>query len=133
MQHPPETPAGASQEPLLRVDPTDPAGRLATQLERTVDRLRGLGLARLSASFDPEPTRADAARAAAQHLADRAAELEGGPRRAVPALAVQAVPDQVAVCGHDLLAAARGREEEPEVAASLEAAADLLLELRRRG
>lgn len=119
-------------DPLLRHDPQDPTGRLATQLERTVDRLRGLGLARLGASFEPEPTRADAARAAAQRLADAAAQLEGGPSRQLPRLADHAVPDQVAVCGHDLLAAARGRDDEPAVAALLVEAAEHLLDLRRR-
>ena len=90
-----------------------------------------MGLARLSAAFQPEPTRADAARAVAQLLADSAADLEGGPRRTLPRLADGAVGDQVAVCGHDLLAAAADRAA-PEVDDVLLAAADALLDLRRR-
>jgi hypothetical protein len=109
-----------------------PGPRLAVQLERTVDRLRSLGLARLAASFEPEPSRAAAARAVAQTLADDAADLEGRPRRDVPVLADAAAGDQLAVCGQDLLLAAAGREAEPDVGARLAAAAELLLDLRRR-
>lgn len=108
-----------------------PRERLQADLTRTVDRLRTLGLARLEASFEPEPTRADAARAVAQHLADLAADLEGEPRRTLPVLGVQAAGDQVAVTGHDLLAAAAASDV-PDVDARLTEAADLLLDLRRR-
>ncbi|MGE3810823.1 MAG: hypothetical protein AB7I24_04690 [Candidatus Nanopelagicales bacterium] len=111
---------------------SDPGRRFAAQLERTVDRLRGLGLARLSASFEPEPTRAAAARGLAQWLADGAAGLEGGPSRPLPALADAAAGDQVAVCGHDLLAAASERLGDPAVASLLDEAAERLLDLRRR-
>jgi len=137
-----------------RADAVPPTQRLQAELERTVDRLRTLGLARLEASFDPEPTRAAAARALAQHLADLAAGLEGGPRRELPVLATAACGDQLAVCGHDLLAAYAGRSGQgttgPEAggdgsghqalpapsestdAARIQGAADLLLDLRRR-
>lgn len=118
--------------PLPEPSDADPGRLLAVQLERTVDRLRALGIARLSASFEPEPSRAAAARAVAQRLADDAADLEGEPRRALPVLADAAAGDQVAVCGHDLLAAASGREADDDVAPRLIAAADLLLDLRRR-
>jgi hypothetical protein len=105
-----------------------PAERYAADLERTVDRLRSLALTRLSAPFEPEPTRADAARDLVQRLADLAAELEGGPRRTIPRLADPAVGDQLAVVGQDLAAAARaaGRPE------ALEEPAEALLALRRR-
>lgn len=112
--------------------PRTPVERLEADLRRTVDRLRTLGLARLGASFDPEPTRADAARAVAQRLADAAADLEGGPRRNVPRVADAAVGDQVAVCGHDLLAAVAAGDGVPEAEAVVLAAADDLLDLRRR-
>jgi len=79
-------------------EPRTPVERLEADLHRTVDRLRTLGLARLAASFEPEPTRADAARGVAQRLADAAADLEGGPRRTLPRLADAAVGDQVAAC-----------------------------------
>lgn len=103
-----------------------PAAQFADQLTRTVDRLRSLSLARLGAPFEPEATRADAARWTAQRLADVAAELEGGPVRTLPRLADAAVGDQVAVCGRDVLAAAPG--DSP----LLVDLADELLELRRR-
>ena len=112
--------------------PSTDRERLEAQLERTVDRLRTLGLARLAASFEPEPTRADAARGVAQRLADLAAELESREPRTLPRLTDAAVGDQVAVCGHDLLAAlgpGSGVARRESVAA---VAADLLLDLRRR-
>jgi len=122
-----------------------PRERLQADLQRTVDRLRTLGLTRLSASFAPEPTRADAARAVAQRLADVTADLEGRPRRPLPVLGVQATGDQLAVTGHDLLAvtAKPGSVVVPGdcaaigvSAAALDGliveAADLLLDLRRR-
>jgi hypothetical protein len=113
-------------------EPRTPLERLEADLRRTADRLRTLGLARLGASFAPEATRADAARDVAQRLADLAADLEGEPRRTVPRLADAAVGDQVAVCGHDLLAAASAAPPGPGVDADVLAAADLLLDLRRR-
>ena len=122
-----------------------PRQRLQADLGRTVDRLRTLGLARLEASFAPEPTRADAARAVAQRLADLAADLDGRPRLMLPALGVQAAGDQLAVTGHDLLDAAAEPQigdvssdsgSLPHSAADVDAllleAADLLLDLRRR-
>ncbi len=115
-----------------------PAERFGADLSRTVDRLRTLGLARLGASFAPEPTRSSAARGVAQVLADRAADLERRPRRALPTLADSAVGDQLAVCGHDLLDAVAGLGARVDVAegvdpdAELVAAAELVLDLRRR-
>jgi len=118
---------------LPGLDPVQtPVERFSAQLERTADRLRTLGIARLGAPFDPEPTRADAARAEAQRLADNAAGLEGRPTRALPRLADAAVGDQVAVCGRDLLAAAQLRDDEADVVRLLDAAARRLLDLRRR-
>ena len=113
-------------------EPRTAVERLEADLRRTVDRLRTLGLARLGASFEPEPTRADAARDVAQRLADLAADLEGRPRRTVPRLADSAVGDQVAVCGHDLLAAVAASPPSATIDADVVTVADLLLDLRRR-
>ena len=111
--------------------------RFEADLRRTVDRVGTLGLPRLAAAFEPEPTRADAVRRLVQHLADLAADLAGEPRRTVPRLADQAVGDQLAVCGHDLLAAATLAGSVTDAGdaaadAALIAAADQLLDLRRR-
>jgi hypothetical protein len=113
-------------------EPRTPVERLEADLRRTVDRLRTLGLARLGASFAPEPTRADAARGVAQRLADAAADLEGGPRRTLPRVADPAVGDQVAVCGHDLRAAVAPGLGVAGAEAVVLAAAEDLLDLRRR-
>ena len=106
--------------------------RFAHDLGLTVERFRGLGLARLGAPWgDDGGTRADAGHALAQALADASADLRGEPRRPVPRLADAAVGDQLAVCGHELEAAA---DEHPGEAAerALLTAADALLDLRRR-
>ena len=113
-------------------EPRTPTERFEADLRRTVDRVRTLGLDRRRASFEPEATRADAAHAVAGRLADAAADLEGAPRRAVPRLADQAVGDQVAVCGHDLLSAASATTDRAVADAVLGRAADDLLDLRRR-
>ena len=102
-------------------EPRTPTERFEADLRRTVDRLRTLGLDRLKASFEPEPTRADAA-----------ADLEGAPRRTVPRLADPAVGDQLAVCGHDLLAVAAVSTDRACADEALTRAADDLLGLRRR-
>ena len=107
------------------------ADRLEADLGRTADRLRGLGLTRLAASFEPEPTRADAAHGVAQRLADLAAGLAGEPTRTVPRLGDHAVGDQVAVCGRDLVDAARAHPSDSADQA-LDDAAELVLDLRRR-
>ena len=75
-------------------------------MERLSDRLRSLSDVRLARPLPPHASRADAAHALAQLLADGAARLEEGPARAVPRLHDLAVGDQVAVTGHDLVAAA---------------------------
>jgi hypothetical protein len=82
---------------------------LAADVRRVSERLRGLSQSRLAAPAPPYHSRADAARAAAQALADaaqgladREAEAEP-PWRTLPRLADFAVSDQVAVTGRDLL------------------------------
>ena len=108
---------------------SDAVRRFDLDLERTVDRLRGMALTRLSAPFAPEQTRARAARDLAQRLADHAAQVRGEPPRVVPELAVGAVADQVAVCGLDLREAVLTT---PEASYVLSTAADDLLSVRRR-
>ncbi|MDQ1624647.1 MAG: hypothetical protein QOJ49_145 [Actinomycetota bacterium] len=84
---------------------------LSAEVERTADRLRSLSEARLAAAVPPYASRAGAGRAAAQALAVAAQGIEeragdAPPRwRTVPELSDFAVGDQVAVTGHDLLAA----------------------------
>lgn len=96
---------------------TVPSGtqELAGSVRRVADRLRSLSdirlarpvtLAAQSAQPAQEPSRAGAAHALAQLMADRAAELEGVPARTVPRLHDLAVGDQVAVTGGDLVSAA---------------------------
>ena len=108
----------------------DEAIRLADDaVERLAERLRTLSDVRLARSLPPYASRADAARAVAQLLADLAASLEGvdHPAGAAPAVAARTVPrlhdfavgDQVAVTGHDLVrAAARVLAQPPSAAAA---------------
>ena len=81
------------------------AAGVAADVRRVADRLRSLSQARLAAPCGGYPSAADAGRAVAQSLADAAAALEGEPIRLLPRLSDFAVGDQVAVTGHDLLAA----------------------------
>jgi hypothetical protein len=84
---------------------------LTADVRRVADRLRTLSQAQLAAPVPPYPSRAAGGRAVAQRLATAAQGLEAGaagdePRwRDVPALSDFAVGDQLAVTGHDLLAA----------------------------
>ena len=76
----------------------------AIELGRVVDRLRSIPLTRLARPWGDYPSLAAGARALAQDLADRAADLGESVRRAVPDVGDAAVGDQVAVTGRDLLA-----------------------------
>jgi hypothetical protein len=91
----------------------------ARELDRVADRLRVLG-PRLAAR---PGDRLGRIRTDLQRLADLAADVEGQPRRSVPALAPHALADQALVLGHDLLATG-----DP---AGLAAGTDLLTGLRR--
>lgn len=75
-----------------------------TEVTRVVDRLRSMPLVRLAAPWEGYPSMAAGARALAQRLADRGAEVGGWPMREVPDAGVAAVGDQVAVTAADLLA-----------------------------
>jgi len=79
---------------------------LAGQVDRLAQRLRSLSDVRLARSLPPHASAAAAAHALAQRLSDVSARLEGAPSRPVPRLHDLAVGDQVAVTGHDLVAAA---------------------------
>jgi hypothetical protein len=87
--------------------------RLEADVERVAGRVRGLSLPRLARPLPPYGTVADAARRAAQLLAECAqgAEERGRERapawREVPRLPDHVVGDQVAVTGHDAVAALR--------------------------
>ena len=95
------------------------ADELAADVRRVADRLRTLSAARLAGppappedGMPPYRSRAQAARAAAQTMANAAAALEnaaagggGFQWQPLPELADFAAGDQVAVTGHDLLAA----------------------------
>lgn len=107
---------------------SEAAERYAVDLRRTADRLRAIGAARLAASFAPEPTRAEAAFALIEVMAERVAHVDGSEPRAVPRLADMALGDQLAVIGRELLIAARERAD-VEI---LVRTADDLVDLRRR-
>lgn len=107
------TPDVASWDALL--------AELGRDIERVSDRLRGLSTARLAAAAPPHASRAAAARATAQTLADGAAGLEARrdpvepPWRVLPELDDLMVGDQVAVTGHDLVTAAQGAAPDDHV------------------
>ena len=132
------------------------ADELAADVRRVADRLRTLSAARLAGppappedGMPPYGSRAQAARGAAQAMANAAAALEsaavgGGwvERRPLPELADFAAGDQVAVTGHDLLAALELVPPDADVYRDLlehgparhqvEQAARLLADVRRR-
>jgi hypothetical protein len=86
-------------------------GLLAKEVSSLVQRLRLWTPARWAAACEPWGTRADLGRHLAQWLADRAAELERAPSRALPVLDPDLlVADQVAVTGDDLVRAGPGPE-----------------------
>ena len=103
---------------------------LAQEVERLADRLRTLSDVRLAKPLPPYASRADAARAVVQRLADAAAVLEGRPVREVPRLPDLAVGDQVAVTGADLVVAARATGDMEAVAAAVTVGATVCRELR---
>jgi hypothetical protein len=85
---------------------------LRVEVRRVADRLRSMSQERLTRPFPPYASRAAAALALAQLLADTAQDLgrserdAGGGRRTVPDLGPLAVGDQVAVTGTDLVTVA---------------------------
>jgi hypothetical protein len=121
-------------------------GELARDADRVAERLRGLSQARLAAAAPPHVSRAAAARATAQTLADASAGLEAAGDlaaptwRPLPELSDFAAGDQIAVTGHDLLAAAEqavpddlvwARDGRRTAREALDDAANALAALRR--
>jgi hypothetical protein len=108
----PDDPDKIQSPPRPDVTWDDVRQELAREVERVADRLRGLSQARLAAAAPPHASRAAAARATAQILADAAAGVEARQdpvaptRRALPEPGDFGVGDQVAVTGHDVVAAA---------------------------
>jgi hypothetical protein len=96
-------------------------GELAADVRRVADRLRTLSEARLAAPVPPHRSRAAGGRSVAQTLAVAAQGIEDRglaeePHwRSVPALSDLTVGDQVAVTGHDLLAALEASAPDEEV------------------
>jgi hypothetical protein len=97
------------------------AEALGREAGRVADRLRVLGPRWAARDHAPDAEAVAAVRAALQQLADLAADAAGELRRPVPQLAVHALADQVLVLAHEADAAGAG-----------DAAADLLVVLRRR-
>jgi hypothetical protein len=91
----------------------------AVELGRVVDRLRSMPLTRLAAPWGDYPSRAVGARALAQRLADRAADVSGSPHRSVPDVGDAAVGDQVAVTGREVLSLGLSEDDLAAVAADL--------------
>jgi hypothetical protein len=91
----------------------------AVELGRVVDRLRTMPLTRLAAPWGDYPSRAVGARALAQRLADRAADVSGSPHRSVPDVGDAAVGDQVAVTGREVLSLVLSQDDLAAVAADL--------------
>jgi hypothetical protein len=111
---------------------------LRSEVQRVADRLRSMSQERLSRPFPPYVSRAAAALALAQLLADTAADLEASDPPTVPgraAVATRTVPDlgpltvgdQVAVTGTDVVTAAFDLPDDPRV----QRCVDALAELRR--
>ena len=95
------------------------ADEARVELGRVVDRLRTMPLTRLAAPWGDYPSRAAGARALAQRLADRAADVSGAPHRPVPDVGDAAVGDQVAVTGRDLLSLGLSEDDLSAVTADL--------------
>ena len=100
---------------------TTPAALLSREARSLTQRLRLWTPARFAATA-ATGTRADLVHHLAQALADRAAVLEGGPRRPLPRLSSDlGLPDQLAVTVDDLVRA------DPPAAVVVAATAHLLL------
>lgn len=126
--------------PADDVDPWEPLrSELAADVRRVADRLRSLSQTRLAgppapseAGFPDHPSRAAAARAAASALAGAAATLEGIAAPPLPELGDFAAGDQVAVTGHDLLAAMTAIAPDAHGRETVAVAAAALADVRRR-
>lgn len=105
---------------------TTPAALLSREARSLTQRLRLWTPARFAATAATSGTRADLVHHLAQSLADRAAVLEGGPRRLLPRLDSDlGLADQLAVTADDLVRA------DPPEAVAIAATAHLLLHRTR--
>lgn len=99
-------------DPPTRDSGRDPVALLAREARSLVQRLRLWTPQRWAAAAPQGGSRADLAHHLAQWLADEAAGLEGGPRRALPRLDSDLVlPDQLAVTADDLVRAGPTAEQ----------------------
>jgi hypothetical protein len=97
--------------------------QLERETTRVTDRLRTMALDRLQRPDADGPALEQRVHAAAQALADLAADAAGRERRPVPVLATHGVADQLAVTAADVLAEADGPHQRQ--------ALDVLVALRR--
>ncbi|MED7948343.1 MULTISPECIES: hypothetical protein [unclassified Streptomyces] len=81
---------------------------LAEAVDALADRFRSMPQSRLHGVVPGHASRAAAALALARWLAAAARAVEGGPVRELPEAGAFAVGDQLAVTGHDLVAALAG-------------------------
>jgi hypothetical protein len=149
--------ARVTRVPDHDVDSWEPRrSELAADVGRVSDRLRSMSRARLEGlvapgdeAMPPWGTRAQAGRAMGSRMSDLAVALEATAEarpypghRGMPELSVFAAGDQVAVGGHDLLAAmalvdpeavvVMGEDERRPARERVELTARLLADLRRR-
>ena len=97
--------------------------QLERETARVTDRLRAMALDRLQRPDVDGVAPEHRAHAAAQALADLAADAAGRDRRPVPVLATHGVADQLAVTAADVLAEGGAQQQS--------AALDVLVTLRR--
>ena len=98
-------------EPWPRDATSAPVDLLRRESRSLVQRLRLWTPARYAAAAPPWGTRGDLVLHLAQACADAAADVEGGPRRALPRLDNDlGLADQLAVTSDDLVRAQRGDE-----------------------
>ncbi|WP_327680206.1 hypothetical protein [Kitasatospora sp. NBC_00458] len=89
---------------------------LAEAVDALADRFRSMPQSRLHGAVPGHPSRAAAALALARWMAAVAQAAEGGPVRELPEAGAFAVGDQLAVTGHDLVAALAALPRDGEVA-----------------
>lgn len=105
--------------------------RLILERNRVCDRLRSMSLARLGAALADGRSRAGAALACAQQLADIVGQVASWPvARCVPPLPDHAVGDAVAVMVNDLVAELDLAGWNPQAEASCAEAVRQLVQLR---